>query len=136
MMTNLLIDTNIWIYASDKKSIFYPKAKAILSSPDYNFFITSKNISEFFAVTSKQKIFYESSSNYYEEIKNKASILFPNQNSLSIFEKLLLKYEPKGNQVYDIEIVSIMIDNNIIKIASFNRKDFINITEVQLLELP
>jgi hypothetical protein len=29
-----------------------------------------------------------------------------------------------------------MIDNDIIKIASFNRKDFMNITEVQLLELP
>jgi predicted nucleic acid-binding protein len=95
MMTNLLIDTNVWIYAGDKSSIFYPKATAILSNPDYNFFTTSKNISEFFAVTSKQKISYESSSNYYEEIKTKATILFPNQNSLSVFETLLTNINRK-----------------------------------------
>jgi len=118
----------------DKSSVFNQPAKSILSNPDYNFFITSKNISEFFAVTSKRKISYESSSNYYEEIKNKAAILFPTERSLSILEKLIQQYQPKGNQVFDMEIVSIMLDNEIKHIATFNRKDFSTINEVQILD--
>ncbi len=86
-------------------------------------------------MASKRNISYASYSNYYEEIKNKANILFPTAKSLSILEELIQKYQPKGNQVFDIEIVSIMLDNGIKHIATFNRKDFSNISEVELLEI-
>ena len=119
----------------DKKSIYRQSAQSILLNPNHNLFITSKNISEFFAVTSKQKIDSKTSWNSYHEIKTVAKILFPNENSLSIFEKLIQQYQPKGNQVYDIEIVSIVLDNGINKVATFNKKDFINISEIQILEL-
>lgn len=118
----------------DKSSIFNKPAKTILSNPTHNLFITSKNISEFFAVTSKRKISYKSSSNYYEEIKNKATILYPTEGSLVFLEYLLQKYHPKGNRVFDMEIVSIMLDNQIEQIATFNRKDFLNISEVQIID--
>jgi len=107
-----------------------------LHNPDYNLFITSKNISEFFAVTSKFKISLQSSLGFYEEFKTSSKILFPTEKSLSIFEKLIQQYQPKGNQVFDVEIVSIMLDNNLNHIATFNQKDFVNITEVYIFDLP
>ncbi len=55
--------------------------------------------------------------------------------SLVLFEKLVQQYQSKGNVVFDIEIVSIMLDNGVDQIAPFNKKDFINITEVHILEL-
>ena len=119
----------------DKSSIYRQSAKAILINPNHNLFITSKNISEFFAVTSKQKIDSKTSWHYYQEIKTVAKILFPTEKSLSIFEKLIQQYQSKGNQVFDIEIVSIMLDNNINHIATFNQKDFIGITEIQIIKL-
>jgi predicted nucleic acid-binding protein len=106
-----------------------------LLNPNHNLFITSKNISEFFAVTSKQKIDSKTSWNSYHEIKTVSKIMFPIEESLSIFEKLIQQYQPKGNQVFDIEIVSIMLDNGIDQIATFNKKDFDKISEIQILEI-
>ena len=63
-------------------------------------------------------------------------LLPPTENSLSIFEKLIQQYQPKGNQVFDIEIVSIMLDNGINHIATFNQKDFFNLKEVQIIKIP
>ena len=134
-MINLLIDTNVLVYAFDQDSVYYHSAVSIFLNPNHNLFITSKNISEFFAVTSKSKVSFKSSLNFYEELKINSTILFPTEKSLSIFEKLIQQYQPKGNQVFDIEIVSIMLDNGINHIATFNQKDFINISEIQIFKL-
>lgn len=130
MTTDLLIDTNLWIYAMDKKSAYRQSAQRILLNPNHNLFITSKNISEFFAVTSKQKIDFKTSWSSYQEIKSSVKILFPNDNTLSIFENLIQQYRPKGNQIFDLEIVSIMLDNGITETATFNKKDFNHISEI------
>ena len=135
MINNALADTNILIYRFDKNSIFHQKAKTFLTDPLNSLFITSKNISEFFAVTSKLKIDIQLCLNYQGNIKANTTILFPTDKSLSIFENLVKKYQPIGYQVYDIEIVSIMLDNGLKDIATFNRKDFININEVRIIEL-
>lgn len=135
MIIKLLIDTNILIYGFDKNSVYHQQAKSILINPSYTFFITTKNISEFFAVTSKLKIDLQLCLKYYEDIKTNTTILFSTKTSFDYLEKLIQKYQPIGNQVYDIEIVSVMLDNNIQHIATFNKKDFINITEVQMLEI-
>lgn len=119
----------------EKSSAFYPSAKSILINSHHNIFITSKNISEFFAVASKQKIAPQTSSDYFKEIKANSKILFPSEKSLLIFETLIQQYLPKGNQVYDIEIVSIMLANNIKYVATFNQKDFKNIHEIQILDV-
>ena len=86
-------------------------------------------------MTSKYKIDHQSSLNSFYEIKINSKILFPSISSLAIFEKLIQQYQPKGNHVFDIEIVSIMLDNGINHIATFNQKDFVNLSEVQILEL-
>ena len=135
MMINLLVDTNVLIYAMDNSSAYHPIASSILANPDHKLFITTKNISEFFAVTSKLKIEQKKCLDFYNDVKFNATTLFPTPSSLPLFEKLLHQYQPKGNIVYDLEIVSVMLDNGIDQIATFNQKDFINIAEVQILRL-
>lgn len=133
MMIDLLIDTNVLIYAMDEESMYSQIAQKILLDSNHNLFITSKNISEFFAVTSKKKVAPEISLDKYFQIKTVSTILFPSEGSLSILENLIRDYQPKGNQVFDHEIVSIMLANGINHIATFNQKDFMNISEVQIL---
>lgn len=135
MMTNLLIDTNVWIYAMDVGSVFHLRAKSILTNPNYVLFISTKNASEFFAVTSKKKISYTKCLSSFNEIKINAKIIFPSENSLIIFERLVKEYQPTGNQVFDIEIVSIMLDNKITHIATFNKKGFVHISEITIIDL-
>ena len=132
MMNSLLVDTNVLIYGLDKSSVYHQSAKYILSQPDLLLFVTSKNISKFFAVTTKLKLPFKLCHEFYEDLKENVTVLFPTDKSLSFFEQLIRQYHPVGNQVHDVEIVSIMLSHGIEQIATFNQKDFIAIKEVKL----
>jgi predicted nucleic acid-binding protein len=133
-MTKLLIDTNVLIYAMDENSPFNTSAALMLQNPNLSLHITTKNISEFFSVCTKLNVPQASAFKFYYDLKNNATVLFPDTDSLRLLEVLLEKYNPKGNRVFDMEIVSIMLANGINKIATFNTKDFVDIDEIELLE--
>jgi hypothetical protein len=95
-------------------------------------FTTTKNISEYFAVCSKLGIDPAKVFGFYNDLQQNLSFLYPSQTSLQHFEGLLRKYQPRGNRVFDVKIVSIMLASSIRMIATFNVDDFKNITEVQL----
>ncbi len=137
-MTNnnekVLIDTNILIYSLDKNSKYYAFANDIINSYSGSAYITSKNISEFIAVLSKNKnIDYKYIKKKVKDLTFNFEILFPGTNSFKIFNDLIEKYEPKGNLIYDIEVVSVMLASNIKSIATVNVKDFENIKEVEIM---
>jgi predicted nucleic acid-binding protein len=134
-MNNILIDTNVLIYAFDETSDFYEKAAELMQNEDLNLFVTTKNISEFFAVCSKLKLDFTKTFGFYEDLKDNVEILKPTDQSLNYFENLIQKYQPKGNQVYDIEIASMMLAHDIKSIATANTKDFINVTEIEIYNL-
>lgn len=94
MMIDLVLDTNILIYALNYDSVNYNSAITFFLNPNYKLFITSKNISEFFGVTSKLKIPYSSSLTFYKELKNNLTVLFPSEKSLLILETLIQQYQP------------------------------------------
>lgn len=133
--TKVLIDTNILVYAYDGNSVFHAKAVAFLSDPAFDFYISTKNVSEFFAVLSKQLAPFDLVFKFYQAILANATMLYPNKSSLTIFETLLHKYQPKGNRVFDLEIVSIALANSISEIATANGKDFFGVSEVSVLEV-
>jgi predicted nucleic acid-binding protein len=132
MKINRLVDTNILVYAYNSQSVYHSKAMAFLQDMDIELYITSKNISEFFAVLTKQGEPFSKIFRFYEDIVYNSTILFPNQQSLTILENLLQKYQPHGNRVFDIEIVSIALANGINTVATINEKDFKSITEISL----
>lgn len=134
-MNNILIDTNLLIYALDETSNFYEQTVGLLQNDEFNLFVTTKNISEFFAVCSKLKIDFSKTFGFYKDLKENVTILKPTDQSLTHFENLIQKYHPKGNLVYDIEIVSIMLANNMTTIATANIEDFKNVEEIYLLEI-
>jgi predicted nucleic acid-binding protein len=132
-MNKVVVDTNILIYALDESSTFHVKASAILQDENNLLFTTSKNISEYFAACSKLGVDASKILGFYEDLTQNIIFLFPNEHSLQHFQVLLKKYKPKGNRVYDIEIVSIMLANNIKRVATFNIDDFKNIEEVEII---
>ncbi|HED06742.1 MAG TPA: PIN domain-containing protein [Ignavibacteria bacterium] len=52
-MNNILIDTNLLIYAIDEDSKYYNSVQKILYDESNNLFTTSKNISEFLSVITR-----------------------------------------------------------------------------------
>ncbi|MCB0567419.1 MAG: PIN domain-containing protein [Phaeodactylibacter sp.] len=131
-MTDVLLDTNILIYALDKGNPFHHDAVTLISDPSLNFFIATKNISEYFAVCSKLGIPLPKAYGFYLQVCQNTQILYPDHQSLSVFEQLLQKYQPTGNRVYDMEIVSVAIVHQIPEVAKVNVKDFSGISEIKV----
>lgn len=127
-----VIDTNVLVYSFDKSSKYFDFSKNIINENKENIYIVQKIISEFVCVMSKIGK-YDVIQNELPKLINELNILFPDYESTNHFEGLIQKYKPKGNQVYDIEIVSVMLANNIKKIATINKGDYKNITEIELI---
>ncbi len=134
-MINLVLDTNILLYALDESAVFHSKSLEIMRSTSFNHFITTKSISEYFAVCSKLDYEREKVMAFYEDMQENMFFLFPSKKSLSIFTELIEKYQPRGNRIFDIEIVSIMLANEVKNLATFNINDFKNIIEINLLSI-
>jgi predicted nucleic acid-binding protein len=131
---NILIDTNILIYYFRDNTDFHKISVSILENEKYKLFITTKNISELFVVLTKQQISWDNILLFFEDLQHNCTILCPTQNSLNKFKDLCIKHKPHRNKVFDMEIASIMLANNINTIATFNHKDFAEIDEIEILE--
>ena len=94
--------------------------------------MTHKSITEFVCVLSKIKM-YEIIDKELPEIINNFNILFPDNTSLLIFNKLVFEHKPNGNKAYDYDIASVMLANNINKIVTINGDDFKKIKEISVI---
>ena len=131
----ILLDSNVLLYAMDKKSKYHTISINILENKKYELFVSTKNIAEILAVSSKIKIDKNLVLNFIDNIIFKVSnLIYPNKESFNQFLKIIKTYNIKGNQVYDMEIASIMLANGINTIATFNHKDFREINEIEILK--
>ena len=96
-------------------------------------YTTSKNLSEFLAVTTR---FQDNSISINEalivvkDFQSILSILYPSLKSFHIFNHLLGKYKPTGLKIHDFEILSIGLANDVSTIATFNVKDIKDVEEI------
>ena len=133
--TNIVVDTNIFLYALDDQNIYHSRAATLLNNPSYILNMTTKNVSEYFAVASKLNIDFVKAFAFYKQVCANTTLLFPDNQSLSVFENLLQKYQPRGNKVFDLEIVSIALAHQISTIATVNAKDFDSFSEITVLSI-
>ena len=138
MNNSVLIDTNVLIYAIDADSQFHYRALKFLSDPTIRYFITSKNISEFLVVLTRNEDINISTAECLELLNDliaDISILYPNPMTLKLFYDLLRKYNPRGLWIHDIEIASISIAHGISKIVTNNVADFNRIDEIEIIKI-
>jgi len=131
----IVIDTNILVYSLDKASQYFEFSRNIIDDNIENICITNKTISEFVCVMSKLKK-YEVIENELPKVINNFTILFSDEISLDYYKELVLKHKPHGNVAYDFEIVSIMMANEIKTLVTINKKDFQQITGIEIISFP
>lgn len=137
-MNEILFDTNLLIYAIDEESKYYDSVQKLISDEKNKLFTTSKNISEFLAVVTrnpKSSLSIKEALVVIEDFKTLFTILYPNEKSYTLFLDLLNKYSPNGLKIHDFEIISISLSNKIKNIATINRKDFIGVEEIVLVQI-
>lgn len=137
-MSRLLVDTNILVYGIDQDSRYYKESRDILDHSDDQLVTTSKNLLEFLSVVTRVSAYNLNTAlalEILDDILQSIDIIYPNQESLAIFLKLMENYEPRGLKVHDLEIISIGLSADIHQVATFNEKDFRDISEINLLEI-
>jgi len=138
MNNSILIDTNILIYAVDLDSQFHEAALDVVLDPVNKLFTTSKNISEFLVVLTRNKEINLSTNECLEVLDSilvDIGILYPNPVTLKVFQDLIIKYNPRGLWIHDVEIASIAIANGISRIATKNVADFGPIKEIEVVQI-
>ena len=135
-MSNVLLDTNILLYAIDEESKYFNPVQELLNNNSIKFFTTSKNIAEFLTVITRipnSSISTKDAIKIVEEFQKNFTILYPTEKSSSIFLDLLKKYSPRGLKIHDYEIVSIALSNRIKNFATLNKRDITDISEIELV---
>ena len=136
MKRNVLLDTNVLMYAVQDDSEFYERSQTVISDSALNLFVTSKNLVEFVVAITKGEqplATVNQALDMIETFEDQLHVLCPNLASLIEFERLVSVYQIKGLRIHDAEIAAIGLANGISTIATFNTDDFKNIGEIMLL---
>ncbi len=87
-MNKLLIDTNLFVYALNDGSKYFESTMEILRNPAFSLYTTNKNISEYFAVTSKLNVDKKLILKNFSDIEKYVTILFPTIEVLKYLKNL------------------------------------------------
>jgi predicted nucleic acid-binding protein len=125
-MNKILLDTNVLVYSKGMDSKFYIATQTLLTQ-NYKFYLTSKNLIEYYSIVTKDvspittpQIALED----LKEINDSFTILYPTAESFQVLLKWINLYNPKGTKAHDFEIASIAKAFGIDPIATANLKDF------------
>jgi len=134
-MNKLLVDTNLLVYTIDEDSIYFKEAQKILLDRSNDLYTTSKNLTEFLVVVTKipqKSLSIREALDLVRDFTNFITILYPTPSSNVLFQEMIEKYNPTGLKIHDYEIASIALNHQINRIATFNKKDFLKIKEIEL----
>ena len=134
-MSKLLVDTNLLVYTIDEDSIYFKEAQKILLDRSNDLYTTSKNLTEFLVVVTKipqKSLSIREALDLVRDFTNFITILYPTPSSNVLFQEMIEKYNPTGLKIHDYEIASIALNHQINRIATFNKKDFLKIKEIEL----
>lgn len=138
MKNPILVDTNVFVFASNKSSSKHKAAlQFIKTSP--NICLAHQNIVETLRVVTHPKYLrpqsIERASKQIQSFIDQASvkIISPKNDTLQIFLKLMQVYKPKGNAIFDSYLVATMLSNNIKQIATDNDKDFKKYKQIKVI---
>ena len=134
-MSKLLVNTDLLIYAIDEDSQFYDRARRLLYESGHELFTTSRNISEFIAVVTRDNpplLSVHQAVKLADEIEQNFTVLYPTPDSSRILRGLLRKYQAVGPQLHEFEIVSISLSCQVTLLGTLNERYFRGITEIEL----
>ena len=139
----ILLDSNILVYAADKSSPYYKSSKTLRDKGvkgEVFLCVCPQVLIEFFAIVTDSKR-VRNPITPIEAIKEIEKYLiaphilkiYSSQASFQNLVELIKKYKPKRQAVFDLQLVSTMLNSGINKIYTFNKIHFSKFKEIQVL---
>mgnify|MGYP000913131304 CR=1 FL=1 len=114
----VLLDTNILVYGHQEQSEFHARSRSILKQG----FVGKIPVCLCPQVCIEK---YLKSSN--------VRIIHPGEETWEYTLSLLKRRAPKGMKVFDLQLIATMISNDVSRIYTFNRDDFVPFPELEVL---
>jgi len=111
-----------------------------LSDEGYDFYISTQVIREFFAVVTGSKylrnpLTSKKANEQIKDFRDKLKVKIIDDKTLDILGEIVEKYEIKGQKIHDTTIAAVMIRYGILKVMTYNDKDFGIYEEIEVIEL-
>ncbi len=133
----MLVDSNILIYAINKRSPKHNSAISFLENNKSNIVLAHQNIIEAIKVLTQDKYSHPMSSPSATKavllIANASIIISPNNVTYQIVLDYIEKFKLSGNRIFDAYLAATALSNGIYEIATDNSKDFQKFKEIKIL---
>ena len=137
-----LVDTNILIYRADQDSIFHLPSVNLINcglKGEVSLCLAPQNLTEFYAVMTNPKrvtnpiapVDARVEIERYLQSQNIRKI-YQNADLIPTLLKLIDKYPPTRQQIFDLQLIATMLVNNITRIYTFNAKHFQPYQEIEV----
>ncbi len=139
-----VIDTNILIYSTVAESPWHDESRQWLSSlrqTNVTLCVTNQILREYMVVLTRGAVFETVYS--IEEVLHVVEILLQSLEVLGepgqvavLLRDLVCRYEVRGKQIHDANIVAVMEYHGVSRLATFNQVDFKRYQDIALEPLP
>lgn len=136
----LLLDTNILVYAIDASSPHHVASRAVLDraqSPDAALCVSPQSLTEFFSLVTNPRRVSSPISTEDALAAVEALLALPGLEVLPVpldvvtrWIELCRLHPVKGAEIYDLQIVAVMLGNNVKRICTLNGSDFAPFSEI------
>jgi len=143
---DIFIDTNILIYHTfeDFETEKHQTVTATfeqLQQQHARFYISSQIVREFVAIVTNGKIFRtplqpDDVIVKINEFQQSFTILFDTEHSFEVLKRLIARHAIIKAHIHDANIAATVIANHLDALWTYNTKDFVQFTELQLLAFP
>ena len=139
----VLLDSNILIYAYNQSSPFHKKAFSLLRDvleKKVKGVITHQNLLEFYSISTDPKrvekaISPQACSEVVKDLRQNLSLIYPNVESFNKLLFLIDEHRLKGARIFDAYLVATCVSNGITNILTVNKEDFINFSEIKVIDI-
>ena len=140
-----LLDTNVLIYADQKKSRFHQVAKALRDRAQHGELlvcISPQVLAEFFSTVTRsdgrgltQPITPQEAADEVRKYLESEHIhkIYPTPGTWPILLSLIEKHPVTGHDIHDVHLAATMLSNGVSKIYTYNVKDFVPIPDIEVL---
>ena len=138
-----LIDANILVYALLRESEHHAACRTLIeggTAHDANLCVTSQILAEFFSVVTNPRRVSSPRTPEEASAAIHAVLSLPGLRVLPVPEdapirwlQLLIRRPVRGGDIFDLQIVATMLSNDVRRIVTFNRKDFLVFAELEVL---
>jgi len=144
--TRLGVDTNVFVYAIDRRSPKHSRAVSWLEkigNGDYTGVVSCQNLTELYAVLTNKKVMRAGALSVVEAIgqikdivdKGVFEVVFPSGETISLFRELLKEVRPVGQVVHDVFLAATLLSNGVDTLLTANGQDFAKIRGLRTIDL-